>query len=78
MTQGLYNIAHIVAGPSVIVFTNLLSQVVNLTYWSFQLEEATENPGQDVLAILNHFLHSFLLHSDYTATCLLHFSLELI
>lgn len=36
MTQGLHNVVHIVAGPSVIVFTNLLSQVVSLTCWSVQ------------------------------------------
>lgn len=78
MTQGLHNVVHTVAGPSVIVFTNLLSQVVNLTCWSFQLEETTENPGQGVLAILNPFLHSCPLHSDYTAACHLQFSLALI
>lgn len=78
MTQGLHNVVHFVAGPSVIGFTNLPSQVVNLTCWSVELEEATENPGQDVLAILNHFLHSLPLHSDYTATCRLRFSLALI
>lgn len=78
MTQGLHNVVHTVAGLSVIVLTNLLSQVVNLTCRSFQLEEATENPGQGVLAILNHFLLSFLLHSDYTAACHVQFSLALI
>lgn len=78
MTQGLHNVVLTVAGPSVIVLTNLLSQVVNLPCRGFQLEEATEDPGQGVLAILNHFLHSSPLHSDYTAACHVQFSLALI
>lgn len=48
MTQGLHNVVLTVAGPSVIVLTNLLSQVVNLPCRGFQLEEATEDPGQGV------------------------------